>query len=228
LHCEGRLLETAARWWGRIAQLVEQLTLNQRVVGSNPTALTNEINHLPDHLSCLQRGDIFCGPTADLPAVTSAPDGARALKSEAIQGADTPRTMTAFSGWHGEHRSALTTAAIAWSVIPRRSAIADTARQIGIAITGPLPRVRAPERCAMAPQQAALPSFQEPTAAPPGPHWPCLGSRFQFQRRVVTQPRSLQSQVVETKLPFTFDEQLRGTVGLKRGRPRVIRSRLRT
>jgi hypothetical protein len=26
---------------GRIAQLVEQLTLNQRVVGSNPTAPTN-------------------------------------------------------------------------------------------------------------------------------------------------------------------------------------------
>ena len=31
---------------GRIAQLVEQLTLNQRVVGSNPTAPTNEINEL--------------------------------------------------------------------------------------------------------------------------------------------------------------------------------------
>ena len=27
--------------YGRIAQLVEQLTLNQRVVGSNPTAPTN-------------------------------------------------------------------------------------------------------------------------------------------------------------------------------------------
>jgi hypothetical protein len=31
---------------GRIAQLVEQLTLNQRVVGSNPTAPTNEIKEL--------------------------------------------------------------------------------------------------------------------------------------------------------------------------------------
>ena len=26
--------------WGRLAQLVEQLTLNQRVVGSNPSAST--------------------------------------------------------------------------------------------------------------------------------------------------------------------------------------------
>ena len=31
---------------GRIAQLVEQLTLNQRVQGSNPCAPTNEINGL--------------------------------------------------------------------------------------------------------------------------------------------------------------------------------------
>ena len=31
---------------GRIAQLVEQLTLNQRVQGSNPCAPTNEINDL--------------------------------------------------------------------------------------------------------------------------------------------------------------------------------------
>ena len=31
---------------GRIAQLVEQLTLNQRVQGSNPCAPTNEINNL--------------------------------------------------------------------------------------------------------------------------------------------------------------------------------------
>ena len=31
---------------GRIAQLVEQLTLNQRVQGSNPCAPTNEINSL--------------------------------------------------------------------------------------------------------------------------------------------------------------------------------------
>ena len=32
--------------FGRIAQLVEQLTLNQRVVGSNPTAPTKEIKGL--------------------------------------------------------------------------------------------------------------------------------------------------------------------------------------
>ena len=31
---------------GRIAQLVEQLTLNQRVAGSSPAAPTNEINAL--------------------------------------------------------------------------------------------------------------------------------------------------------------------------------------
>ena len=31
---------------GRIAQVVEQLTLNQRVVGSSPTAPTKEINNL--------------------------------------------------------------------------------------------------------------------------------------------------------------------------------------
>jgi hypothetical protein len=30
----------ALRKWGRLAQLVEQLTLNQRVVGSNPSAST--------------------------------------------------------------------------------------------------------------------------------------------------------------------------------------------
>ena len=35
---------------GRIAQLVEQLTLNQRVQGSNPCAPTNEINNLNDFL----------------------------------------------------------------------------------------------------------------------------------------------------------------------------------
>src|SRR4029077_18736099 len=32
--------------FGRIAQLVEQLTLNQRVPGSSPGAPTNRINHL--------------------------------------------------------------------------------------------------------------------------------------------------------------------------------------
>jgi hypothetical protein len=34
-----RHLACAAKW-GRLAQLVEQLTLNQRVVGSNPSAST--------------------------------------------------------------------------------------------------------------------------------------------------------------------------------------------
>jgi hypothetical protein len=29
--------------WGRLAQLVEQLTLNQRVVGSNPSASTIQV-----------------------------------------------------------------------------------------------------------------------------------------------------------------------------------------
>jgi hypothetical protein len=31
--------------WGRLAQLVEQLTLNQRVVGSNPSASTIFCRH---------------------------------------------------------------------------------------------------------------------------------------------------------------------------------------
>ena len=31
---------------GRIAQVVEQLTLNQRVVGSSPTAPTNDFKNL--------------------------------------------------------------------------------------------------------------------------------------------------------------------------------------
>src|SRR3546814_18868962 len=34
---------------GRIAQLVEQLTLNQRVLGSSPSASTNLFSHLLDH-----------------------------------------------------------------------------------------------------------------------------------------------------------------------------------
>ena len=33
-------------WFGRIAQLVEQLTLNQRVQGSSPCAPTNDFNDL--------------------------------------------------------------------------------------------------------------------------------------------------------------------------------------
>ena len=42
LHCEVRLVEPAGRWCGRIAQLVEQLTLNQRAQGSSPCAPTND------------------------------------------------------------------------------------------------------------------------------------------------------------------------------------------
>ena len=44
----GKSLETALvhKGFGRIAQLVEQLTLNQRVVGSNPTAPTNDFKGL--------------------------------------------------------------------------------------------------------------------------------------------------------------------------------------
>ena len=48
LHCRGRLVETAPRWCGRLAQLVEQLTLNQRAVGSNPTAPTNDFSKIKD------------------------------------------------------------------------------------------------------------------------------------------------------------------------------------
>src|SRR3954449_7727048 len=36
------------KFFGRIAQLVEQLTLNQRVPGSSPGAPTNPIKHLAD------------------------------------------------------------------------------------------------------------------------------------------------------------------------------------
>src|SRR5580692_5230632 len=44
LHCKLRLVEPAGRWCGRIAQLVEQLTLNQRAQGSSPCAPTNDIS----------------------------------------------------------------------------------------------------------------------------------------------------------------------------------------
>ena len=44
LQCRRTLVETAARWSGCIAQLVEQLTLNQRVVGSNLTAPTTAVS----------------------------------------------------------------------------------------------------------------------------------------------------------------------------------------
>jgi hypothetical protein len=46
----------ALRKWGRLAQLVEQLTLNQRVVGSNPSAST----------IFLQLNDRFTGPFSTL------------------------------------------------------------------------------------------------------------------------------------------------------------------
>ncbi len=39
---------TVDTWFGRIAQSVEQLTLNQRVVGSNPTAPTNIVGENED------------------------------------------------------------------------------------------------------------------------------------------------------------------------------------
>jgi hypothetical protein len=43
LQCGGSLVEPAGRWCGRIAQLVEQLTLNQRAQGSSPCAPTNDL-----------------------------------------------------------------------------------------------------------------------------------------------------------------------------------------
>jgi hypothetical protein len=46
LHCEVRLVEPADHWCGRIAQLVEQLTLNQRAQGSSPCAPTNDFKGL--------------------------------------------------------------------------------------------------------------------------------------------------------------------------------------
>ena len=41
-----RLVKGAPRWCGCIAQLVEQLTLNQRVQGSSPCAPTNDFKAL--------------------------------------------------------------------------------------------------------------------------------------------------------------------------------------
>ncbi len=37
---------------GCVAQLVEQLTLNQRVQGSNPCTPTNDFSHLAETISC--------------------------------------------------------------------------------------------------------------------------------------------------------------------------------
>ena len=47
---------------GRIAQLVEQLTLNQRVQGSNPCAPTNEINDLDRSRQFAKNNTPSCGP----------------------------------------------------------------------------------------------------------------------------------------------------------------------
>ena len=47
---------------GRIAQLVEQLTLNQRVQGSNPCAPTNKINDLCDCNGFPWRDAVWRGP----------------------------------------------------------------------------------------------------------------------------------------------------------------------
>ncbi len=50
---------------GRIAQLVEQLTLNQRVQGSNPCAPTNEIKGLRPS-PCFTKNRLpWRGPRAD-------------------------------------------------------------------------------------------------------------------------------------------------------------------
>ena len=46
LHDPASAASPAGRHSGRIAQLVEQLTLNQRVLGSSPSAPTNKIKGL--------------------------------------------------------------------------------------------------------------------------------------------------------------------------------------
>ena len=57
--------DPCGRAGGRIAQLVEQLTLNQRAVGSSPTAPTNEINTLCGARSQFPDACGVCGPHAD-------------------------------------------------------------------------------------------------------------------------------------------------------------------
>ena len=49
---EPRFRLMASEWPGRIAQLVEQLTLNQRVQGSNPCAPTTYRNISTNFLRC--------------------------------------------------------------------------------------------------------------------------------------------------------------------------------
>src|SRR5580698_711575 len=56
LHCEVRLVEPGGHWCGRIAQLVEQLTLNQRAQGSSPCAPTNDPNIFKDLYSHHRNG----------------------------------------------------------------------------------------------------------------------------------------------------------------------------
>ena len=46
---------------GRIAQLVEQLTLNQRVVGSSPTASTKLFKHLGENLPTFGPSSLYWG-----------------------------------------------------------------------------------------------------------------------------------------------------------------------
>ena len=59
---------------GRIAQLVEQLTLNQRAVGSSPTAPTNEIKVLEANQTGLRRSRNSADPMRTPPASFRPPD----------------------------------------------------------------------------------------------------------------------------------------------------------
>jgi hypothetical protein len=69
-----RLVEPGGHWCGRIAQLVEQLTLNQRAQGSSPCAPTNDFSVLYSILSTQDVQQFFCGPHAD-PAGGIRPSG---------------------------------------------------------------------------------------------------------------------------------------------------------
>ena len=74
---------------GRIAQLVEQLTLNQRVQGSNPCAPTNEINDLtiiqpPPHHSFS-----LCGATM-VPKLVRLPETSPSCRDSAFSQAPRP------------------------------------------------------------------------------------------------------------------------------------------
>jgi hypothetical protein len=54
------------RHGGRIAQLVEQLTLNQRVLGSSPSAPTNVSKHLEDLGGFLNRFGVEAGASREI------------------------------------------------------------------------------------------------------------------------------------------------------------------